>query len=223
MRINAFIAGQLGISRRKVDRKISDGKVFVDGKPAVLGQLVDASGSRVVCDGTSVDGRLSMIQTIALYKPVAYVTTRSDPQGRKTVMDLLPSKYQTLKPAGRLDYDSEGLVLLSNDGKFIYEFTHPKFKTEKQYEVCFSSRVSLKLLEAFEKGIRLEEGIATVDRIQQTSDYSAELVIHQGWNRQVRRMASHCDNEVVKLVRTRVGQVCLDDMEPGDWNEIAYT
>ena len=223
MRINAFIAGQLGLSRREVDRKISDGKVFVDGKQAVLGQIVDEFGSRVVCDGTSVVCGLSTIQTIALYKPVAYVTTRNDPQGRKTVMDLLPSKYQMLKPAGRLDYDSEGLVLLSNDGKFIHEFTHPKFRTEKQYEVYFSTRLSLKLLKCFEKGVRLEEGIATVDRIQQTSDYSAELVIHQGWNRQVRRMASYCENEVVRLVRTRVGQVCLNDMGPGDWNEISYT
>ena len=119
MRINAFIAGRLGLSRREVDRKISDGKVFVDGKEAVLGQLVDESGSRIVCDGTSVARGLSTIQSIALYKPVAYVTTRNDPEGRKTVMDLLPSKYQMLKPAGRLDYDSEGLVLLSNDGKFI--------------------------------------------------------------------------------------------------------
>ena len=167
MRINTYLASQLGISRRAADRKIREGKVFVDGEIAVLGQTVDIIGSEIIFDETKVGKHARVDTTIILYKPSLYVTTRSDPQGRPTIMDLLPTDFQTLKPAGRLDYDSEGLVLLSNNGKLIYENTHPKFGTEKEYDMHFSRPVTSDLLDAFDSGIQLSEGLAVVDRAQQ--------------------------------------------------------
>ena len=217
MRINAYLASQLGISRRAADHKIRQGNVLVDGQTAVLGQNINTSESEIICDGTKVTYSALVNTTIILYKPALYVTTRSDPQDRPTVMDLLPRHLHTLKPAGRLDYDSEGLVLLSNNGQLIYENTHPKFETEKQYDMYFSKPVTSALLEAFEGGIQLPEGIAVADRVQQKTEYAIQVVIHQGWNRQLRRMASDCDYEVTHLVRTRLGIFTLDQLQPKEW------
>ena len=163
MRINAYLASQLGISRRSADRSIREGKVLVDGETAVLGQTIDPTESQIIFDDTKVANNVPAVTTILLYKPVLYVTTRSDPEGRSTIMDLLPSDLRTLKPAGRLDFDSEGLVLLSNNGKLIYKNTHPKFGTEKEYDMHFSKPVTSDLLEAFDRGIQLSEGVAVVD------------------------------------------------------------
>ena len=217
MRINTYLASQLGISRRAADRKIREGKVFVDGEIAVLGQTVDIIGSEIIFDETKVGKHARVDTTIILYKPSLYVTTRSDPQGRPTIMDLLPTDFQTLKPAGRLDYDSEGLVLLSNNGKLIYENTHPKFGTEKEYDMYFSRPVTSDLLDAFDSGIQLSEGLAVVDRAQQKTEYGIQVVIHQGWNRQLRRMALACDYEVTRLIRTRLGMFKINQLQPKEW------
>ena len=220
MRINTYLASQLGISRRSADRKIREGKVFVDGKTAVLGQIVDAIGSEILVDNITVANNVSSDTSIVLYKPALYVTTRSDPQGRPTVIDLLPLHFQTLKLAGRLDYDSEGLVLLSNNGKLIYENTHPKFGTEKQYDMYFSRPVTSDLLDAFDSGIQLSEGLAVVDRAQQKTEYGIQVVIHQGWNRQLRRMALACDYEVTRLIRTRLGIFKINQLQPKEWMKV---
>jgi len=220
MRINTYLASQLGISRRAADRKISEGKVFVDGETAVLGQTVDVIGSEIIFDETKVGKYAPVDTTIILYKPSLYVTTRSDPQGRPTIMDLLPPDLLTLKPAGRLDYDSEGLVLLSNNGKLIYENTHPKFGTEKEYDMYFSRPVTSDLLDAFDRGIQLAEGLAVVDRAQQKTEYGIQVVIHQGWNRQLRRMALACDYEVTRLIRTRLGMFTINHLEPKEWVKV---
>ena len=217
MRINTYLASQLGISRRAADRKIREGKVFVDGEIAVLGQTVDIIGSEIIFDETKVGKHARVDTTIILYKPSLYVTTRADPQGRPTIMDLLPTDFHTLKPAGRLDYDSEGLVLLSNNGKLIYENTHPKFGTEKEYDMLFSRPVTSDLLDAFDSGIQLSEGLAVVDRAQQKTEYGIQVVIHQGWNRQLRRMALACDYEVTRLIRTRLGMFTINQLQPKEW------
>ena len=220
MRINAYLASQLGISRRSADRSIREGKVLVDGETAVLGQTIDPTESQIIFDDTKVANNVPAVTTILLYKPALYVTTRSDPEGRSTIMDLLPSDLHTLKPAGRLDYDSEGLVLLSNNGKLIYKNTHPKFGTEKEYDMHFSKPVTSDLLEAFDRGIQLSEGVAVVDRAQQKTEYAIQVVIHQGWNRQLRRMASACDYEVIRLIRTRLGEFRIDKLQPKEWMRV---
>jgi len=220
IRINTYLAKQLGISRRESDRLIRQHQVQINGVVAVLGQQLDPAVVRLTVDGKSVAAQTPDPITIALYKPRTYLTTRSDPEGRKTVMDLLPADLRHLKPAGRLDYDSEGLLLLSNDGKFIFESTHPKYEKEKEYRIIFTRAVDRQLFRAFTHGVTLTEGIARADRLKQIGPNEIELVVHQGWNRQLRRMAEECGYPIARLIRTRVGNVRLDRLKPGEWREV---
>jgi 23S rRNA pseudouridine2605 synthase len=135
-------------------------------------------------------------------------------------MGLLPAELQHLKPAGRLDYDSEGLLLMSNDGNLIYESTHPKYEKEKEYRMIFTRSVDRELLNAFARGVLLGEGTARADRLKQIGRDEIELVVHQGWNRQLRRMAEACGYTVARLVRTRIGNVRLDRLQPGEWRRV---
>jgi len=194
--------------------------VRINGNVAALGQQLDPALDQITVAGEPVAGQAPNKITIALYKPRTYLTTRSDPEGRKTVMNLLPGELQNLKPAGRLDYDSEGLLLLSNDGRFIFESTHPKFEKEKEYRIIFNAPVDSLLLDAFKLGIPLTEGIAGADRLKQVGPDEIELVVHQGWNRQLRRMAEECGYQVSRLIRTRVGNVRLDNLKPGEWRRV---
>lgn len=220
MRINVYLAQQLGISRRQADRLIQEQRVLINGRVAILGEEIEPTRDHVVVDGKPIKAQSTSNVTIALYKPRSFLSTRSDPRGRKTVMDLLPETLHHLKPAGRLDYDSEGLVLMSNDGRFIFESTHPKFEKEKQYRVAFRTPVGHELLNAFRQGVPLIEGIAKADRLKQTGPNELELVLHQGWNRQIRRMAQECGYEVARIIRTRIGDVSLGNLKPGEWRDI---
>lgn len=192
----------------------------INGNVAVLGQQLDPAVDRLTMEGEPVAAQAPEKLTIALYKPRTYLTTRSDPEGRKTVMSLLPADMQHLKPAGRLDYDSEGLLLLSNDGRFIFESTHPKYEKEKEYRIIFSAAVDSQLLNAFKRGVPLSEGLAGADRLKQIGPDEIELVVHQGWNRQLRRMAEECGYQVARLIRTRVGNVRLENLKPGEWRKV---
>ena len=192
----------------------------INGNVAALGQQLDPALDQIMVAGEPVAGQAPNKITIALYKPRTYLTTRSDPEGRKTVMNLLPRELQNLKPAGRLDYDSEGLLLLSNDGGFIFESTHPKVEKEKEYRIIFNAQVDSLLLDAFKLGIPLTEGIAGADRLKQVGPDEIELVVHQGWNRQLRRMAEECGYQVSRLIRTRVGNIQLDNLRPGEWRKV---
>ncbi len=220
MRINVFLAQELGISRRAADGIMKKGRVRCNGETAKVGQLVDPAKDRVAVDGTIVENSAKEKVTIALYKPEGYVTTKSDPRGRKTVMNLLPQELGHLKPIGRLDYKSEGLLLLSNDGSLIFQLTHPKYKKEKEYRVIFQKPVTKKLLETFQKGVLLPEGLAKADTVKQIGKNEIEVVIHQGWNRQLRRMAEQCHYEIARLIRTRMGETRLEDLQPGQWRKI---
>jgi 23S rRNA pseudouridine2605 synthase len=220
IRINTYLAKQLGISRRESDRLIRDHQVQVNGIEAVLGQLLDPAVDQLTLSGTPVAAHAPDQTTIALYKPRTYLTTRSDPEGRKTVMSLLPVELRHLKPAGRLDYDSEGLLLLSDDGKFIFESTHPRYEKEKEYRIIFTRAVDRQLLNAFARGVPLSEGQARADRLKQIGPDEIEMVVHQGWNRQLRRMAEECGYQVARLIRTRVGDVRLGQLRPGEWRKV---
>jgi len=219
MRLNVYLAQQLGISRREGDRLIEEKHVKVNGKLGKLGQQIIPEEDSVFANGKPIQAKQQQRITIALYKPKGYITTRSDPKNRKTVMDLLPKDLQHLKPVGRLDYESEGLLLLSNDGELIYKSTHPKYEKQKEYRLVFKKPVEKSLIARFKKGIRLSEGVAKADSIKLIEKNEIEVVIHQGWNRQLRRMAEKCHHDVFKLIRTRVGDIKLDDLEPGAWRK----
>ena len=221
VRINVFLASRLGISRRRADRTISENVVRINGIPASLGQIIDPANDRITVDGLEIENQPVTITRLALYKPIEYITARSDQWGRKTVVDLLPDSLGHLKPAGRLDYNSEGLLLISNDGRFNYEFTHPKFEKEKEYILIFEESVTADLIQGFKRGVQLSEVLARADRVDQISDTSLQVTVHQGWNRQLRRMSAYYRFNITRLIRTRIGQFTIDGLDPGGWKVIS--
>ena len=224
MRINVYLAQRFGISRREGDRLILEGKVTIKGLPAKVGQdIVDSEtiDNEIMIDGYVPSTIAQEKINIGLYKPSAYVTTRSDQYARRTVMDLLPVELKTLKPVGRLDYESEGLLLLSNDGHFIHEFSHPRFEKEKEYVITLNKSITSNLLESFKQGIPLTEGLAKVDSWNQISQNRMSVVVHQGWNRQLRRMAEYGGYGILKLIRKRIGLYTLEGLQPGEWKTIS--
>lgn len=221
VRINVFLAAKLGISRRNADRTISKNVVRINGITALLGQTIDPAHDHITVNGIKVENHEVVRKRVALYKPIEYITTRSDQCGRKTVIDLLPDSLRHLNPAGRLDYLSEGLLLLSNDGGFNYEFTHPKFQREKEYILTFDGLITPDLIRGFKTGVELPEGLAKADRVHQISGTSLEITVHQGWNRQLRRMAARYRYKIVRLIRTKIGPFTIEGLNPGEWKEIS--
>lgn len=221
MRINQYLAQATGLSRRASDREIEAGKVRVNGAVAVHGVQVDPAKDRVEFGGRLLALREGHV-TIALYKPAGYVTSRKKESEDPIVMELLPPDLRHLRPVGRLDRDSEGLLLLSSDGALIQRSTHPSYETEKEYLMELSSPAKENLAERFLRGIRFPEGIARADNVVRETAKRWRVVLHQGFNRQVRRMASRVGTEVVRLVRVRSGDIALGDLQPGEWRRIVF-
>lgn len=219
MRINQYLAQTLGISRRVADKEIDLGHVLLGSKRASLGDQVE-KGDKVTFKGKLVVNTKVDPTTIMLNKPAGYVTSRKhDESDAPTVMDLLPEELQHLKPVGRLDKDSCGLLLLTDDGDLVYRSTHPKFETEKEYVVEFDSPLSDREIEQWKKGIRLTDGIAKADKIERLGR-RFKIVLHQGKNRQIRRMAGKSGNKVNMLKRVRVAEVNLGTLEEGKWKKL---
>ena len=220
MRINQFIARNTGVSRRAADKIIEEGKVHLNGVPVELGQQVEPDEVGVTVNGKPVRSGEQKTVIIMINKPKGYISTREDPEGRKTVMDLVPDKFKHLKPVGRLDIDSEGLILLTNDGQLHYESTHPKFKKEKEYLVQTIRPVTDRCIQALQGGVEFEEGLARADSVRRVNAHTLNIIIHQGWKRQVRRMIESCHNTVDRLVRLRVDTIELGDLKPGKWKQV---
>lgn len=215
MRLNKFIANCGIASRRKADDLISAGEVKINKKVVrELGTMINPEIDRIV-----VSGKLCQINGkyvyLALNKPIGYVCTHARFHEEQSIFDLLPREYGQLKIAGRLDKDSSGLLILSNDGDFIYQLTHPKYKHEKEYEVKLDRPLSKDSLAKLEKGIRLTEGLAKVDKISVRGKAIYHLVIHQGWKRQIRRMLGEVRSGIQYLKRVRVGELNLNNLSVG--------
>src|SRR3989338_289323 len=221
MRINHYLAQQLqGGSRRGADRLIEEGRVKVNGKLAALGQTIDPAKDKITVEGRSVTKVKPQQVTIALYKPAGVVSARKDEYNRPTIMEYLPKEFHHLKPVGRLDFESEGLILMTSDGALINQMTHPKYEKEKVYRLRLAQPVTERLMNRFTKGIELKEGLAKADRVEKVGRNDLEVVLHQGWNRQLRRMAEACNNTVTRLVRVQFGPVVLGGLEPGKWKKV---
>lgn len=203
-------------SRRKAEALIAAGRVTVDGVVAELGTRV-AVGSEVRLDGRQIEPpRTGTI--LLLHKPAGVVTTAHDPQGRPTVMDLVP-RLPGLHPVGRLDADSEGLLLFSDDGDLTLRLTHPRYEHTKRYRVwCRSGTPDRAAFEMLERGVRLDDGSARPDRLRPASG-GAWIDLHEGRKRQVRRMFEAIGWPVERLRRTRVGPVRLGDLAAGEWRD----
>lgn len=204
-------------SRRKSEELIVQGRVTVNGQVAELGQKVGPDAD-IRVDGRPVERR-ERHRTFALNKPPGYLTTAEDDRGRPTVMDLVPAA-PGLHPVGRLDLDSEGLLLLTTDGQLTLQLTHPRYLHEKEYRVwCAEGTVPSGLAERLEQGVSLEDGPARAVTARPRSGGIA-IVLHEGRNRQVRRMIDAVGYSVERLLRTRIAGLRLGDLAPGAYREL---
>lgn len=209
-------------SRRVCEELIADGRVTVNDDVAVLGRRVDPERDAVALDGVPVVVRDDLVHYL-LNKPAGYVSTASDPEGRPTVVELVPATPRVF-PVGRLDYDTEGLLLLTNDGELTHLLTHPSFGVVKTYLAEVEGNPSPAAVRRLREGVDLDDGRtapARVKVVQRRADTSAiELGIHEGRNRQVRRMCEAVGHPVVRLVRTRIGPLRDGALEPGSWRTL---
>lgn len=218
MRINKYIAECTKYSRRKADELIENGNISVNGKViTMLGYEIRKRD--IVKLGNKVLTPPVRYEYVRFYKPTGYITTKSDEKGRKTIYDIIPAPFKHLKPVGRLDKDSSGLIILTNDGDLINELTHPSIKVPKIYRVTTNGAIEMKHLEAFAKGIKIDGKLAYCDSqiIEQTRESTTlEITLYQGLNRQIRKMFEHFGFKVVSLKRIRHATVSLEGLKKGE-------
>ncbi len=221
-RLNKYIASSGICSRRKADELIESGAVLVNGKKvSELGYSVQQK------DKVFVNGKLIhpvKHEYYRFYKPAGYITTMDDEKGRKTIYDLLPESLHSLKPVGRLDKDSTGLLILTNDGDLINDLTHPSVKVPKLYRVSVNGKISQNDIDAMYKGIELEPGkiaYAQVDVLEIDNNTTImEVLLYQGLNRQIRRMFENRGFEVISLKRIQHATLNLDGLKRGEFKPI---
>lgn len=229
IRLNKALA-QAGVcSRRKADEYIADGRVFVNGNMVTeMGFAIDPEKDAVTVDGRVVDVSPPVADDfvyVMLHKPIQVVSTAKDPQGRQTVLDILPEEFRARRiyPIGRLDYFSEGLLLLSNDGDLTYRLSHPKYHLPKVYHVQMREVAAPPVLERMRKGMTLHDGtrLAPIGVKRLSEDGRLlELTLHQGINRQIRRMCADLNLTILKLVRVQIGPLFLGDLPKGRAREL---
>ena len=225
-RIQKVLADQTDLSRRAAEKLIAEGRVKVNGHPVGLGDKMDPNVDKVSIDGKSVRiVRKRQYVYIMLHKPPGFLTTRSDEHGRKTVMDLVQGVDAHLRPVGRLDKDSEGLLLMTDDGAFINLLTHPSGGVGKLYRVTVHPRATEEQVIQMSSGVVLDDGVKTqpcvihvvTDEPERTV---MEITLYEGRNRQIRRMCAAVGLEVVRLKRSAEGPVKLGMLQPGEWREL---
>lgn len=218
VRLQKAIANAGLMSRRAAEEAIRQGRVAVDGKTSGLGDRVDVRAQQVTLDGTPIPVNPEL-ETHLLYKPVGIISSSSDPQGRRTVVDLVNSEAR-LYPVGRLDYDSEGLILLTNDGELANRVTHPRYGILKKYLALVKGRPGGADIRRLTEGVELDDGPARaigariLDRKGDAT--MVEMTMGEGRNREVRRMLEAIGLEVTKLVRTSIGPVNDRALKPGE-------
>jgi len=216
VRLNAYLARAGVASRRGADELIKAGRVRVNGEPGQLNTFVQSR------DRVEVDGRPVALQRLAyvlLNKPAGTVTTARDPQGRRTVVELVPREPRVV-PVGRLDADTTGALLLTNDGPLAHTLAHPRYGVEKVYEAEVEGEPDDADLERLRAGIVLDDGVTSPARVRRLAPNRLELAIHEGRNRQVRRMLEAIGHPVVRLHRSAYAGLTLEGIQPGAWREL---
>lgn len=219
MRLNAYLARAGIASRRGADELIKAGRVTVNGEPGQLNTFV-RSHDRVDVDGRRVE--LQRLAYVLLHKPAGVVTTARDPQGRRTVVDLVPDEPRVV-PVGRLDADTTGALLLTNDGPLAHTLAHPRYGVEKTYVATVEGEPTDATLRALADGIELDDGRTAPARVRRLAPHEIELTIHEGRNRQVRRMLELVGHPVRHLHRSAYAGLTVDDLEPGTYRELEPT
>jgi pseudouridine synthase len=210
-------------SRRACEDLIRQGRVEVDGEVATLGQKADPDCQHIVVDGVPLKKKSPPVY-VAVHKPYGVLSTSQDDRGRRTVRDLVPLAGH-LYPVGRLDRNSEGLVLLTNDGALTNRLTHPRYEHEKEYRVLVEGQPPDATLARWERGVRLEDGLtapAQVSRLQTEQGSTwVQVIMHEGRKRQIRRVAQLLGHPVQRLIRERIGSLQLGDLGPGQWRHLS--
>lgn len=225
IRLNKFIASTLAIGRRQVDTLIEQGRVKLNGEPAMLGSRV-TPGDTITLDGKPLQPTKTAYIYAALNKPVGYVCSRRQQGDTPTIYALLPEKYHHLKPVGRLDKDSSGLILLTNDGDFAHRMTHPSFMKTKRYEVGLDQPLQpLHRQMVSDHGIQLPDGLSklALERIHDDNDREWYVTMHEGRNRQIRRTFEALGYQVKRLHRIQFGPYELTNLKPGHFEEVIVT
>lgn len=223
LRLQAYLSRAGVASRRASEALIEGGRVTVDGRPAELGSRVIVGRERVAVDGREV--RLQPAEWIALHKPSGYVTTRDDPRGRRTIYDLLPAELHHLFHVGRLDRDSTGILLLTNEGEAANRLLHPRYGTTKEYLADVGGAPAPETLRALVEGIELEDGIARAMEVEELGGRGGgvsrlRIVLEEGRNREVKRMLETVGHPVVSLYRRRFGPITVGRLKRGEWRRL---
>ncbi|QSV44764.1 pseudouridine synthase [Geobacter benzoatilyticus] len=219
------ILSQAGVaSRREAERMITDGRVMINGAPVTeLGTKADPSRDNITVDGKPVTVEEKRVY-ILLNKPVGYMTTLKDPEGRPIVTDLLKGLGVRVFPVGRLDYNTEGLLLLTNDGEWANSLAHPRHEVDKEYLVRVRGTVTREQITRLEQGVELEDGKTAPARVAVTkqSDNNTwiSITIHEGRYRQVRRMCEAVSLSVVRLRRIRYGALAIGELKLGEYRRL---
>jgi 23S rRNA pseudouridine2605 synthase len=216
VRLNAYLARAGVASRRGADTLIKDGRVLVNGEPGQLNTFVAAG------DTVELDGRRLAPQRLAyllLHKPSGVVTTARDPQGRPTVVELVPTEPRVV-PVGRLDADTTGALLLTNDGELAHRLAHPRYQVEKVYEADVEREPTDEALEALREGVELEDGPTAPAQARRLGPSRLELAVHEGRKHQVKRMLEAVGHPVRRLHRSRYAGLDLGRLGPGEWRAL---
>lgn len=205
-------------SRRVCEELIEDGRVTVNGRTVVLGARVDVERDLIEVDGAALGVRPGLVHYL-LNKPTGVVTTAEDTHGRPTVIQMVPAEPR-VHSVGRLDMDTEGLLLLTNDGTLTHRLTHPSFGVDKEYIAHVEGAPGRGAIRRLREGVELDDGVTAPARVSAPAPGVLKLVIHEGRNRQVRRMCEAVGHPVLRLVRTRIGPLRDPDLAPGEWREL---
>ena len=225
LRLQKYLAESGIASRRASEALITSGRVSVNGTTATLGMSVDPETDTVLLDGKPVRQEEELI-TIMLYKPKGVVSTSDDPQGRKTVQEYVKDIPARLYNVGRLDINSEGLLLMTNDGELAHRMTHPKFSVEKTYYAICDGKLVPSEIASLTNGVTLDDGMTapaklTHIRPTKTGDTSFLITIHEGKNRQIRRMLEAVGHRTLRLKRERFGPLSIGELKPGETRRLS--
>lgn len=220
MRLNKIIADAGITSRRGADELIAEGRVTVDGRPIrELGAKIDPDNHEVAVDGETIKQSLTK-SYLVLHKPKGVLSTMYDPEGRPSLADFIDLRKERLFHVGRLDKDSEGLILLTNDGDLTFRATHPSFGLEKTYIIEFEGRLETGVDKVLLKGVELEDGMGRVLSFKQLSANWIEVKIHEGRYHIIRRLMEAVGVGVLRLIRTNFGPISLGDTPEGRWRDL---
>jgi 23S rRNA pseudouridine2605 synthase len=224
VRLQKFLASAGLGSRRACEDLITGGRVRINGRPARLGERIKPGADRITLNGRPLAQQ--KLVYAALYKPVGYTCSNRDRHAEKLAVDLVPDDWPRVFSVGRLDRDSEGLLLMTNDGQFGLRLTHPRYKIPKTYEVSIRGPLTAAGMERLVRGMKIEGEQMVADKVccvrHRGEETEFQMILSQGKKRQIRRMLAELGHEVVRLKRTSIGPISLGDLKPGKWRLLSH-